>query len=202
MKKVVIIGTGGHAKVVANIIELCADEVVGFLTKDTTISSFLGKPVLGSDREYDKFTDYCFIIAIGNAVVREDIAKNMRGVKWYSAIHPSAIISQVGTHIGEGSVISAGAVINPCSTIGKHCIINTGAIIEHDNVIDDFSHISVGTHLAGSVSVGKRAWVGIGACVKNNVNLCNDCYIGAGAVVVKDITEKGTYIGVPARKMQ
>ncbi len=202
MKEVIIIGTGGHAKVVTNIIELSGDNVVGYLTSDTSIKSFLGKPILGSDLEYTKWTDYYFIIAIGNQYIRERIVANMTKVKWYTAVHPSAIISRENCTIGVGSVISANAVINPCSTIGKHCIINTNAVIEHDNEIADFVHVSVGAHLGGNVKVGVKTWIGIGSCVKNNIYICGDCMIGAGTVVVKDITEEDTYIGVPAQKIK
>lgn len=200
MRQVIIIGTGGHAKVVANIIESAGDNVMGFLTSDTTFSTFCGKPVLGSDKDYEKFIDYYFIIAIGNQYAREKISSNMKQVKWYTAIHPTAVLPKHDYVIGEGSVISANAVINPASTIGKHCIINTNAVVEHDNYISDFVHVSVGTHLAGHVKIGARTWVGIGACVNNDVTICEDCMIGAGAVVVKNISEKGTYIGIPAKK--
>ena len=179
MKQVIIIGTGGHAKVVANIIELSGDFVFGYLTADPSVLSFLGKPVLGSDSDYDKWPDHYFIIAIGDQYVREKIASNMLNAKWYTAKHPSAILPKQNFSIGEGSVISANAVINPCSTIGKHCIINTNAVIEHDNDIADFVHISVGAHLAGGVKVGKRTWSGIGACLKDDICICGDCLIGA-----------------------
>ena len=199
MKEVIIIGTGGHAKVVANIVELSGDRVHGFLTSDKSVITFLGKPVLGSDLEYVNFSDYYFIIAIGNQYVRETISARMDGVKWYTAIHPSAVFPKGKTSVGEGTVVSANAVINPSAKIGRHCIINTGAIVEHDNIVSDFCHISVGTHLAGHVSIGKLTWVGIGACVRDHVTICEDCFIGAGAVVVKDIPHKGTYVGVPAK---
>ncbi len=90
-------------------------------------------------------------------------------------------------------------VINSGAVIGKHCIINTCSVVEHDDYVDDYAHVSVGAKLAGNVTIGKRSWVGIGAIVSNNLKICKDCTIGAGAVVVKDITEMGTYIGVPAR---
>lgn len=201
MKHVVVIGTGGHAKVVANIIELSGDSVVGFLTNDATSTSFLGKPILGSDTDYEKYTDFYFIIAIGNPLIREKFATVMKGVKWYTAIHPTAVFPKENFSVGEGSVISANAVVNPYSTVGKHCIINTHAVVEHDNTIADFAHISVGAHLGGNVKIGVRTWIGIGACVNNNTYICDDCLIGAGAVVIKDITEKGTYVGVPAHNI-
>lgn len=201
MKNVVIIGAGGHAKVIADIVECSGDSVLGFLDGFTSATTFLGKPILGKDTDFKKYIDYDFIVAIGDPNARERIVNSMDGAKWYTAIHPKSIISSIETSIGEGSVIMANAVINPCAQIGKHCIINTSAVVEHDNQIEDYVHISVGTKLAGTVHVGKRTWVGVGACVRNGIKICNDCMIGAGTVVVKDIDLPGTYIGVPAKQM-
>lgn len=69
-------------------------------------------------------------------------------------------------------------------------------------MIEDYAHVSVGAHLAGTVHVGKGTWIGVGAIVSNNVNICGNCMIGAGAVVVKDITISGTYVGIPAKKVE
>lgn len=198
-EKVIIIGASGYGKVVADVVIQAGDQVIGFLDDNTDISdTFVGFPVLGT---VDKFTDYLdskFIVAIGNAEIRESIVKKLQGVFWYTAIHPKAVISDMDTSISEGTVVMADAVINAGATIGKHCIINTGAIVEHDNRLEDFVHISVGAKLAGTVHIGKGTWVGIGATVSNNVSICQKCMIGAGAVVIKDIVSKGIYVGVPA----
>ena len=95
----------------------------------------------------------------------------------------------------------AGAVINPGVGIGKGCIINTCSSVDHDCDVGDYVHIAVGSHLCGTVSVGDGTWIGAGATVINNVFICSDCMIGAGAVVVNDIQESGTYVGVPARRI-
>ena len=202
MKNVVIIGAGGHAKVIADIVECAGDHVLGFLDGYIKEDTFLGKPVLGKDTDYEKYLDAYFIIGIGDAYARERFVNSMPEAKWYTAIHPKAVISTLDTSIGEGSVVMANAVINPCAHVGNHCIVNTTAVVEHDNQIDDFVHVSVGTKLAGKVTVGKRTWVGVGSAVSNGINICSDCMIGAGAVIVKDITEPGTYVGVPARKIK
>lgn len=192
MKKVVILGAGGHARVVADIITACGDRVEAFLDDDTKIPYTEG-PI----SEYGKYIDCEFIIGVGNTEVRNKWST--LPVKWYTAIHPSAVISPKAI-IGEGSAVMPNAVINTGTVIGKHCIINTGAVVEHDNSIGDFSHISVGAKLGGTVSIGKNVWVGIGATIINNINVCDNCLIGAGAVVVKNILEDGTYFGVPAEK--
>ena len=95
----------------------------------------------------------------------------------------------------------AGAVINSDTKIGKGCIVNTGASVDHDGIVDDFVHISVGAHVAGTVRIGLKTWIGAGATVLNNLSICNNCMVGAGAVVIEDIDEKGTYIGVPAKRL-
>lgn len=202
MKDVIIMGTGGHAKVITDIIQQSGDNVLGYLDEFAITDAFLGKPILGKDFDYVKFPNAYFIIAIGNSYVREKVAKFLKNVKWYTAIHPSAVISSIDTNIGEGTVIMANAVVNPCVKIGRHCIINTGAIIEHDDKIEDYVHISVGAKLAGDVCVEKYSWVGIGVTVKNGITICQDSVVGAGAVVVKNILEQGTYVGIPAKRIK
>ncbi|MCQ2455358.1 MAG: acetyltransferase [Clostridia bacterium] len=191
-KDVIIIGAGGHGNVVADIVKLNGDNLVGFLDDKPA------DKVLGAVSDYEKYKDCYFVIAIGNAEVREQISKNK--CRYYTAIHPSAIISP-SAEIGEGTVVMPNAVINADAKIGKHCIINTSAVVEHDNEIGDFAHISVGAKLGGTVHIGKSTWVGIGACIKNNTNICENCLIGAGAVVVKDIMIGETYVGVPAERL-
>lgn len=201
MKTVIIIGASGHGKVVADIIQKSGDKIFGFLDDNEKLENrFIGYPVLGKIDEYRKYINTVeFIIAIGNAEVRDSISRKINDAKIYTAIHPSAVVSGIDVSIGKGTVIMANAVINSGSFIGKHCIINTGAIVEHDNIIDDFVHISVGAKLAGTVYVGKYTWVGIGAVVSNNLKVCERCVIRAGAVVIENIVESGNYQGVPAK---
>lgn len=205
-KKVVIIGAGGHAKVIADMIEKSGDEIVGFLDDNKKKGTTIIKEykVLGDFNNRFPLaianSDYEFIIAIGDNKKREEISHSPN-LKFYTAIHPSAQIG-LDVEIKEGTVIMANACINSSAKIGKHCIINTGAIIEHDNIIEDFVHISPNVALGGTVKIGKNTHVGIGSIIKNNITICENCKIGAGAVVVKDIEKEGTYIGVPAKKME
>lgn len=201
-KSVVIIGASGHGKVIADIIIKSGDTIVGFLDdgveKGTDI---IGYEVIGKTDDYKNYTDCEFIIAIGNPHIREKIANELM-VKWYTAIHPNAVISSLDVEIGEGTVLMANAVVNSSAKIGKHCIINTGAIVEHDNVLEDYVHLSPNVTLAGVVKVGKSTHIGAGSCTKQVLNIAADCIIGAGSVIVKDITESGTYIGAPAKKIK
>lgn len=194
-KNVVILGASGHAHVIADIVSAMGEKVVAFLDDDRQ-----NNERSGSISDYVKFKNAEFIIGIGNADIRESLANSLN-VKWFTAIHPSAIISPSAV-LGKGTVVMPNAVINARAVIGNHCIINTGAIVEHDNIISDYVHVSVGAKLGGTVTVGKKTWVGIGSTVKNNVNIFSDCMIGAGATVVEDISTKGTYVGIPARKLK
>lgn len=202
-KSVVIIGASGHGKVIADIIVNSDDKVLGFLddADDVQGKKIIGFPVLGKIADFDNYRDCEFVIAIGNPYIREKISNELP-VKWYTAIHPMAVISSLDVEIGEGTVIMANAVVNPSARIGKHCIINTGAIVEHDNILEDYVHLSPNVTLAGIVNVGKSTHIGAGSCTKQVLNIASNCIIGAGSVIVKDITESGTYVGVPARKIK
>lgn len=207
-KKVIIIGAGGHAKVIADIVEKSKDKVLGFLDDNLAINTIIIKKkdikVLGKVKECIKFVnenpDIEFIIGIGNNKKRKDIA-NQNKLNYYTAINPSSQIA-VDVDIGRGTVIMANACINTSTKIGEHCIVNTGAIVEHDNKINDYVHISPNATLCGTVEVGELTHIGAGAIINNNHNICNNCIIGAGAVVVKDIKESGVYVGIPAKKKE
>lgn len=205
-KKVVIIGAGGHAKVIADIIEKSGDEIVGFLDDNKEIGTTIIKEYKVIGDLNNRFAmavtkeNLEFIIAIGDNRKREEISHSPN-LKFYTAIHPSAQIG-LDVEIQEGTVVMANSCINSSAKIGKHCIINTGSIIEHDNIIEDCVHISPNAALGGTVKIGENTHVGIGSIVKNNITICQNCIIGAGAVVVKDILEEGTYVGVPAKRME
>ena len=192
--RLIIIGAGGHGKVVADIALKNGYKDICFLDDNTT-GTCLGFPIIGKvDLVGGLNAEY--IIAIGSNKIRETVAE-AHDVKWATLVHPSAQIG-ADVQIGEGTVVMAGAVINPGAKVGRHCIINTCAVVEHDNVLEDFVHISPNAALGGTVHVGRGTHIGIGAAVRNNITIGNDTVIGAGAVVVKNISG-GTYIGVPAR---
>ena len=200
-EKVILIGGSGHAKVVIDCIRAAGDAPMGILDDGIAPGTkVLDVPVLGPTDRWQEFTQYKFIIAIGSNAVRARLAATMQ-VSWHTAVHPQAVVSDYAT-LGQGTVVMPGAVINAGAAVGDHCIINTRAVVEHDCRLDDFVHISPCAALGGTVSVGAGTHLGIGASVRNNLSLCKDCVIGAGATVVKDITQPGTYAGVPARKIK
>lgn len=202
--KLIIIGASGHGKVVADIaIKMNKWQSIAFLDDDESIKTSMGLEVIG--KTADAFTykeEADFFVAIGSNTTREKVQEKFieQGLSVISLIHPSAVIG-TDVEIGIGSVVMAGIVINSSTRIGKGCIINTNSSLDHDNVIEDYVHISPGASLAGTVKVGKGSWLGIGSVVSNNVSICSSCKLGAGAVVVKDITEPGTYVGVPVRRV-
>lgn len=204
MKKLMIVGAGGHGRVIADLaLSLGRYEQVCFL--DDRFGSFdpdfPGVPLVGSVSDAARLSDeYEFIIAIGNNEIRARVTRQLteQGAKPATLVHPAAVVGRQVT-IGEGTVVMAGAVVQTGTVIGKGCIINTGATVDHDGRIGDFCHISVGAHLAGTVTVGAGTFVCAAACIINNTSVCENCVLGAGSVAVRDITKPGTYVGVPAR---
>lgn len=203
-KDVIIIGAGGHAKVIADIIYKSGDNLIGFLDDNLANKGkeiYLGKKVIGTTKDIEIYNKNYFIIGIGNNSIRKKI-NNENNLKLYTAIHPSAIIAE-DVKIGTGSVIMAGVVINPGTVIGKNCIINTCSSLDHDNLLEDYVHISPGAHLAGTVTIKEGTWICTGAIVKNNITIGKNNIIGAGGVVIKDIIEENTtYVGVPAKRIK
>lgn len=205
-KKVVIFGASGHAKVIADIVKKSGDELVGFLDDNVELHGktiFDNKAVLGSTQEIDveKYNDCYFVIGIGSNKVREIINNKYPNLKWYTAIHPNAVIAN-DVCIGDGTVIMAGTVINPGTMIGKHCIINTCSSLDHDNILEDYVHVSPGAHLAGTVKVCEKSWICAGVTVINNITIGSNNIIGAGATVIKNIEDSNcTYVGVPVKKI-
>lgn len=202
MERLIIIGAGGHGKVVADIAEKTGKyREIAFLD-DGPMTDCMGYAVIGRVCEASKYiSEYEFFVAIGRAEIRRSVTEELltSDARIATLIHPNAVIGK-SVSIGKGTVVMAGAIVNPCAVIGDGCIINTSSSVDHDCVIGDYAHISVGAHLAGNVNIGADTWVGAGAAVINGLTVCNGCMIGAGAVVTKNICATGTYIGVPARK--
>ena len=203
--KLIIIGASGHGKVVADIaIKMNKWQSIVFLDDDESIKTSMGVKVIGKTADAFTYKDEAdFFVAIGNNVTRDKIQEKFidEGLNVVCLIHPSSVIG-TDVDIGIGTAVMAGVVINSSSRIGKGCIVNTSSSLDHDNNIEDYVHISPGVRTAGGVSVGKATWLGIGSVVSNNVSICSGCKVGAGAVVVNDITELGTYVGVPVRKIE
>ncbi len=203
-KKLIIIGAGGHGKVIANIAKLNGYQEIAFLDDDEKKTEISTYKIIGKVSDVKKYSsEYDIIVGIGSNEIRNKVSNDLSemGIIQSILIHPTAAIDAT-VSIGEGTVIMANVAINVDSRIGKSCIINTGATIDHDCVIDDFVHISPGVNIAGGVNVEKMVWLGIGSTVINNVNIREKSIIGAGGVVIENLEESGTYVGVPVKHIK
>lgn len=200
--QLLIIGASGHDRVVADIARLNGYTEILFLDDAVGKNACGHYPVVGGSEARKNYPEADVFVAIGNATVREKIFRQLEQERRniVSLIHPAAAIGEEVT-VDYGTVVMAGAVINPGASIGRGCIINTGTSVDHDCRIESFVHIAVGSHIAGTCTVGSKTWIGAGAVVSNNINICENCMIGAGAVVIKSIDLGGTYVGIPARKV-
>lgn len=207
MKKIVLIGGGGHSKVIIDIIKSNNDfEIVGITEKNSMLKKINGIPILGDDSILDKLfnqgVEYAFIcIGISKGInLRNTLYNKVKkiGFKIPTLIHRQAIISPYAK-IGQGSCVMAGAIINSHAQIGENSVINTGSIIEHDCVIGNNTFISPGAILAGNVTVKDNSFIGIGSKIIEGKTIGNNVTIGAGAVVIDDIPDYCTAVGVPAK---
>jgi len=197
-----IVGAGGHAKVVIDAIQ--ARDAGSRITVQDADSSLEGCDFLGmrirTPINWDEPEVSYFHIAIGDNNARERLFKegidHHRNV--YAIIHPRAIIS-TSAYLGAGIFVAANALIAPTARIGDGTIINHSAIVDHDCEVSDFAHIGPGCVLGGGVTVGRGSLVGAGAVVLPGHKIGDRAVIGAGAVVTKNVPEGATVSGVPAR---
>jgi UDP-N-acetylbacillosamine N-acetyltransferase len=205
----VIVGAGGHARVVAEIARLTGHVVAGFLDDvdpGRQHAAFFGSVVLGGLEQLPALVDagvHQAVIAIGDCGARLRLASLVAeaGMQLPVMFHPQSVHSSDAT-IGAGTVLVAGAIVNPGARIGANVIVNTAATIDHDCIIEDGVHVACGAHLAGHVHVGRGSWVGIGAVVKERVRIGAQTIVGAGAVVLKDLPDGVLAYGAPAKVIQ
>jgi sugar O-acyltransferase (sialic acid O-acetyltransferase NeuD family) len=197
-RRLIVIGAGGHAKVVVATLQAAGRTVDGILDDSPTLvqGSVLGVPVIGSTAYASKLGDCEAIIAVGDNKTRSLIAETTK-LNWTVAVHPRAVVHP-DVRIGTGTVVFAGAVIQPGTGIGAHTIINTGATVDHDCTVGDFVHLAPGSHLGGGVTIGNGAFVGIGAAVLPNRHIGEWTVLGGGAVAIRDLCSLSIAVGVPA----
>jgi sugar O-acyltransferase (sialic acid O-acetyltransferase NeuD family) len=193
---ITLYGASGHCKVVIDILQ-SNNQTISFIIDDNPkLETILELPILHSENvDLSKIKNV--ILSIGNNKVRKKLHFSLKA-NFVHAIHPKAIISK-HVFLDEGTVVMAGAVINPNTNIGKHCIINTLAVVEHDCSLADFVHISPNTSLAGGVTVGEGSHVGIGATIIQGLKIGKWVTIGAGAVIIKDIPDFAVVVGNPGK---
>ncbi len=182
----IIIGAGGHSKVVFSTAKMCKIKVQSFYD-DSIVKigkKFLGRPVLGP-LEKLKNEDFKAIIGIGDNKKRKEIAEKYP-LSYFKLIHPFSYVDE-NVEIGEGSVVFAGSIIQPDCKIGKHVIINTGATIDHDCIIGNYAHIAPGVHICGGCKVEEGVLIGVGSSVLPNIKIGEWSIIGGHTVVAKNI---------------
>ncbi len=207
MTKLLIVGAGGHARVVADIVRLTgAFEVAGFLDDrdpNRAGETFCGSTVIGG---LTRLADLAregvrnAAVAIGDCDARLTLSERLveAGFDLPLLIHPSAIVA-ADAAVGAGSVLVAGAIVNSGARVGSSVIVNTAASVDHDCVVEDGAHIACGARLAGHVRVGRGSWIGIGAVVREHVRIGKRVVVGAGALVLKDLPDDVVAYGAPAR---
>ncbi len=199
MEKIVIVGYGGHAKVLSDSIKTAGKyKIAGYTDvedKDANIEYLGTDECLSRIFEAGVNNAAIGIGFIGNSNIRISIYTLLKQIGFHlpAIIDRSAIISE-GVTIGEGTYIGKRSVINPDSLIDKCCIINTGAIVEHECRVEPFSHISVGTVLCGNVIVGAESFVGANSTVIQGITIGNRCLVGAGSVVRKDLKDDERFV--------
>lgn len=205
--RVLIIGAGGHAQVIADILLNMKSQErelipIGFLDDNYSLHGkiFLGLPVLGPLPSCPSIEHDAIIVAIGDNSIRRCQFEEFRikGERFFIARHPRSIIASNVT-IGAGSMICAGAVVNPGSAIGANVILNTGCTIDHHNQLGDHVHVAPGVSFGGEVTVGKGTLVGIGATVIPRCSIGEWCIIGAGSLVTRSLPNHVLAVGAPAR---
>ncbi|MBB5324276.1 sugar O-acyltransferase (sialic acid O-acetyltransferase NeuD family) [Anoxybacillus tepidamans] len=206
MKKIVVFGSGGHAKVVIDIVGKSEKYslygvIDGFRSRN---EEFCGYKILGDESSLLNLNEeiYGGIVAIGDNWVRRKVVEKVIYIipnfKFISLIHPSAVIGD-RVKIGDGTVVMGGVVINSDTVIGEHCIINTKSSIDHDCLIGNYVSIAPGVTLAGNVKIGDYSAISLGANVIHSINIGEHTLIGAGATVIKDIESYVVAYGTPAK---
>jgi len=196
---VCVIGAGGHAKVVIAVLEAVGYGIACVLDDDSSKwgSSILGHRISGPTSILRK--KKCpAVLAVGSNKMRKALDVSLRGVRWLTIVHPSSWVHG-SVSLGPGTVVMAGAVIQPDTVIGRHGIINTAASVDHDCRIGDFCHVAPGARLGGGVILCDCVLMGIGAVAKHGTSVGAGTVIGAGAAVVSDIPALSVAVGVPAR---
>ncbi|AMV12440.1 acetyltransferase [Geobacillus thermoleovorans] len=205
MNRIIVIGEGGHSKVVQDIIAADGRYQIAAILDDKyqemhEWNGIVYGPISAVSPMIDRNPSTKLIIAIGNNQVRAEIAKciQVSDEMFATLIHPSAAISP-SARIGEGTVVMPNCVVNAHAVIGKHVIINTGAIVEHDNRIGDYAHISPNATLTGNVVIGEGTHVGASATIIPGIKVGKWSIIGAGSTVIRDIPDFKKAVGCPTR---
>lgn len=200
VEEIVVVGAGGHGKVVADALVASGRRVTGFLDDAKPLGTLvLGLPVLGAT-DWLRGRSAMAALGVGDNAARERAATMCRtlGVQLVTVVHPRAVVA-TSARVDDGAVILALAVVNPDAVIGEGAIVNTAAVIEHDCFVAPFSHVSPNASVAGGCHVGRRAHLGVGAAMLPLTRVGDDTIVGGGALVARDLPAGIVASGVPAR---
>ncbi len=204
---VVVVGGGGHAKVVIEILWESGRNVLGFTDENPRAGCATMTPWLGDDSVLATMRTrgpVLAFVALGDNALRQRIGARLasEGVDLANAIHPRSVVSS-SAHLGVGIAIMAGAVVNAATVVGDFAIVNTGATVDHDCRLGAACHVAPGCHLSGYIEVGERALLGVGSIVGRGrpLKVGAGATLGAGTVVVRDIEPGATWVGNPARPL-
>lgn len=205
-KLFVIIGGGGHARALQEVLESLGIGLHGFLAPSAH-TSLIDVPWLGADDGLERLdtTTTLLVNGIGSTSDtdrRRDVfsAARQLGFTFPAVVDRSALV-RPSVHVGAGAQILAGAIVNSDAEVGENCIVNSGAVIEHGVVVGDHTHVSSNAAIGGNVKVGIGVHIGIGASVIQGISIGSKSTVGAGAVVIRDVGEDELAVGVPARSV-
>ena len=210
MDEIVVVGGGGHAKVVLSILQKMNQfSILGYTDLENK-GKLLNASYLGTDRELQglasgqgKLNAVLAVGQIGVGKLRCELWTRLTSLSlsFPFIVSPDAVVN-VGVSGGDGAVVMDGAIINSSSIVGRGAIVNTNSTVEHDVVLGDWVHVAPGATICGGVRVGHFSMIGAGATVIEGIRITDCCVVGAGATVINNLTEQGVYVGSPARRIR
>ena len=208
-RDVVLLGAGGHAKVLLDTLSIAGIRVKGIIDPVLagTKELWRGITVIGNDDDLLEMNPDSVVLVNGigslpSNMIRKRLYSNLKaaGFQFMSVVHPSVLMG-TGVTLGEGVQIMAGVVVQADTVIGSNSIINTGALLDHDCKIDGNVHIAPGVVISGGVMIGEGAHIGTGSAIIQNVSIGADAIVGAGTVVVKDVPAHHKILGQAPRPL-
>jgi sugar O-acyltransferase (sialic acid O-acetyltransferase NeuD family) len=200
----IVVGGGGHAKVLVSTLLLLRHRVLGFVDVDLSMPPLLGIPNLCDDDAVLAYRPEQVRLVNGVGSINSTIRRQRiyerfieRGYVFETIIHPFSMVSHE-VETGAGVQIMAGAIVQPGTRLGDDMIVNTGACVDHDCLIEAHAHIAPRATLSGNVHIGRGSHIGAGATIIQGIKVGIGSTVGAGAVVIRDVPDEVTVAGVPA----